>query len=86
MNSDRSTWHSFVFAKNNLLIILKAHIDNETMSTEVQGTAPLDMMQYKNIFASCREPHLPLDKLHLAKDSRHIVIAHQGNFYEVRKS
>ncbi|XP_022693330.1 carnitine O-acetyltransferase-like isoform X1 [Varroa jacobsoni] len=61
----------------------KAHIDNETMSTEVQGTAPLDMMQYKNIFASCREPHLPLDKLHLAKDSRHIVIAHQGNFYEV---
>lgn len=53
------------------------------MSTEIQGKAPLDMMQYKKILACNREPHVPLDKLFLAKDSRHVVVAHQGNFYKV---
>lgn len=55
------------------------------MSTEVQGKAPLDMMQYKRILATNREPHMPLDRLLFAKDSRHVVVAHQGNFYKVKR-
>lgn len=54
------------------------------MSTEVHGKAPLDMMQFKNILGTHREPHFPLDKLFHARDSRHIVVAYQGNFYEVK--
>lgn len=58
-------------------------IDDETMSTEVKGNSPLDMMQYKNILGTNREPHVPLDKLFQNRHSRHIVVAYQGNFYKV---
>lgn len=53
------------------------------MSTEVSGKVPLDMMQYKNILGTYREPRLGLDKLFYNRDSRHIVVAYQGNFYRV---
>ncbi|XP_003740711.1 carnitine O-acetyltransferase [Galendromus occidentalis] len=78
--------HQFAYAASLVQAVLdfKAHIDNETMSTEVQGKAPLDMMQYKNILGTHREPHIPLDKLFHARDSKHIVVAYQGNFYEVK--
>ena len=41
------------------------------------------MMQYKNIFGTYREPRVGLDKLFFARDSQHIVVASQGNFYKV---
>lgn len=81
----RSAKDQLAYAASLIQAVLdfKAHIDNETMSTEVQGKAPLDMEQYKNILGANREPHVPLDKLFHARDSKHVVVAHQGNFYKV---
>ncbi|OQR74564.1 carnitine O-acetyltransferase-like [Tropilaelaps mercedesae] len=81
----RNSKNQLAYAASLIKAVLdfKALIDQEAMATEFQGKAPLDMMQYKKILAAQREPSVPYDKLFIAKDSRHVVVAHRGNFYKV---
>uniref|UniRef100_A0A183CL70 Bromo domain-containing protein n=1 Tax=Globodera pallida TaxID=36090 RepID=A0A183CL70_GLOPA len=45
---------------------------------------PLDMSQYQSLFGGCRIPQRGKDRLHHNRNSKHFVVAHQGNFYAVK--
>ncbi len=47
------------------------------------GAYPLDMSQYKNMFASTRIPQKDKDLLKSFSDSKHIVIQHNSSFWKV---
>uniref|UniRef100_A0A915ETU4 Choline/carnitine acyltransferase domain-containing protein n=1 Tax=Ditylenchus dipsaci TaxID=166011 RepID=A0A915ETU4_9BILA len=44
---------------------------------------PLDMSQYPSLFGGNRIPQKGKDRLHLNRDSRHFLVARNGNFYTV---
>jgi carnitine O-palmitoyltransferase 2 len=44
---------------------------------------PLDMSQYSSLFGGNRIPEVGKDRLHRAKNPRHVLVIHQGNFYAV---
>lgn len=47
------------------------------------GAYPLDMSQYKNLFASVRIPQPEMDTLKTFENSRHIVVQRGAKFYRV---
>ena len=47
------------------------------------GDTPLDMLQYYLLFGVHRFPESPKDRLTFNTDSKHIVVAHNNNFFKV---
>jgi hypothetical protein len=47
------------------------------------GDTPLDMLQYYLLFGVHRFPESPKDRLTYNTDSKHIVVAHNNNFFKV---
>ena len=54
-----------------------------THSPDVLGKTPLDMIQYYLLFGVNRFPEAPKDRLTFNSDSKHIVVAHNNNFFKV---
>lgn len=53
------------------------------VSQECIGDKPLDMIQYKKIFGTCRIPHDTRDYLVFNSKSDYITVAYKNNFYKV---
>jgi carnitine O-acetyltransferase len=49
----------------------------------MMGDTPLDMIQYYLVFGVHRFPESPKDRLTFNPDSKHIVVAHNDNFFKV---
>ncbi|XP_077487112.1 carnitine palmitoyltransferase 2 isoform X2 [Amblyomma americanum] len=54
------------------------------VSALVWKAYPLDMSQFRNLFASTRIPLIGRDKLEVFPDSKHIVVIRNGHFYSVQ--
>ena len=50
----------------------------------MMGKTPLDMIQYYLLFGVHRFPESPKDRLTFNSDSKHIVVAHNDNFFKVQ--
>ncbi len=50
---------------------------------DMLGDTPLDMLQYYLLFGVHRFPESPKDRLTYNTDSKHIVVAHNNNFFKV---
>lgn len=44
----------------------------------MMGKNPLDMIQYKKVFGTCRIPHEKRDKLSF-NDSKHVTVIHNNH-------
>ncbi|XP_054285113.1 carnitine O-acetyltransferase-like [Macrosteles quadrilineatus] len=74
-----------MFAAKLVLAVLdfKSLIDNDKLQTEMMGKDPLDMAQYKKVFGTCRLPRIPRDEIVYHPDSRHIVVMHNNNIFQL---
>ncbi|XP_059048863.1 carnitine O-acetyltransferase-like [Achroia grisella] len=72
------------YAAKTLLAALeyKALIDSDKIPTEMMGKNPLDMLQYKKIFGTCRIPGDKKDKLSF-NDSKHVTVIHNNHIFHV---
>ncbi|XP_018325128.1 carnitine O-acetyltransferase isoform X2 [Agrilus planipennis] len=62
----------------------KTIIDKKQLPEEKMGNDPLDMNQYNLIFGTCRVPLPNKDSLQYNSDSKHIVVCHNNQFYQVQ--
>ncbi|KAM3959049.1 carnitine O-Acetyl-Transferase isoform 2-T2 [Aphomia sociella] len=72
------------YAAKTLLAALeyKDLIDSDKIPTEMMGKNPLDMLQYKKIFGTCRIPGDKRDKLSF-NDSKHVTVIHNNHIFHV---
>lgn len=64
-------------------LLYKQMIDHGQIKQEMMGKAPLDMVQYKKIFGTCRVPGSPADSLLYHPDSTHIVVVSNNQYFKV---
>ncbi|XP_052756862.1 carnitine O-acetyltransferase-like isoform X2 [Galleria mellonella] len=72
------------YAAKTLLAALeyKSLIDSDKIPTEMMGKNPLDMLQYKKIFGTCRIPGDKTDKLSF-NDSKYVTVIHNNHIFHV---
>lgn len=72
------------YAAKTLLASLsyKSLIDNDKIPVEMMGKNPLDMIQYKKVFGTCRVPHAKRDKLSF-NNSKHVTVIHNNHIFHV---
>jgi len=61
----------------------KSRIDADQLKPETIGKDPLDMSQYKKVFGTCRLPRTPRDELVYHPTSRHIIVMHRNNIFQL---
>lgn len=61
----------------------KTMLDKQTLPVEFAGKQPIDMKTYYNLFGVNRVPGEPKDSLIFNPNSKHIIIAHNKNFFKL---
>uniref|UniRef100_A0A1B6MKJ0 Choline/carnitine acyltransferase domain-containing protein n=2 Tax=Graphocephala atropunctata TaxID=36148 RepID=A0A1B6MKJ0_9HEMI len=61
----------------------KSLIDRDQLQPEIMGKDPLDMSQYKKVFGTCRLPRIPRDQLAYHPTSKHIIVMHRNNIFQL---
>ncbi|KAF6034717.1 hypothetical protein EB796_006976 [Bugula neritina] len=86
-NSD-DDWLAYAARVARAAVDYKSLIDNESLEVEVLAGKPLCMVQYYNIFSTCRVPGLKRDRLvcyppNKPNAPRHIVVMHNNQFFSL---
>jgi len=77
--------HQLSFTAKLLVGILdfKTMLDQQTLPVEFMGKQPVDMKTYYNLFGVNRVPRENVDQLMFNPNSKHIIIAHNKNFFKL---
>jgi len=65
------------------ILDFKTMLDNQTLPVEFAGKQPIDMKTYYNLFGVNRVPGEPKDSLIFNPNSKHIIVAHNKNFFKL---
>jgi len=61
----------------------KSLLDQQKLPVEMSGKAPMDMITYYRLFGMNRKPQEAIDIQTFNSNSKHIVVAHNKNFFRV---
>jgi len=56
-------------------------LDEQKIPVEMSGKMPMDMITYYRLFGMNRQPHEGVDVQTFSSDSKHIIVAHNKNFF-----